>query len=173
MSPMALCSMTALTKLGGAPLWGDLVCYSLWQSGLRGWRELVVQHTSQDKWGEKWLPNVKAICYGARLDWVCTVVLVGLSYSNKHRKIAQLQIQQKSCCSFYLSPMDATCWTEHWNTASPTVLQLPWQRSWWAQIKREGRTKEQTNLFPLPDLGATYPDALALLVILPPVRSSS
>lgn len=37
------------------------------------------------------------------------------------------------------------------------MLQLLWQKLWWSQIKREGRKKEWTNLFPLPDLGCYLP----------------
>lgn len=91
------------------------------------------------------------------LHWVCTVVLLSFSCSNKCRKIPKLQIQHQRTCSFCLSPGDALCRTGHRTTASPVVLHPPWQRLWWARIKRDGRKMEPTNLLLPLGLGATYP----------------
>lgn len=88
---------------------------------------------------------------------VCIVVLVSFSCSNKCRKIPQLQNQHKRTCSSCLSPGDALCRTGHWTTASPVGLHPPWQKLWWAWIKRDGRKIEPTNLLPLRCLGAAYP----------------
>lgn len=65
-------------------------------------RKLEVQHRGQEKQGIEWLPpNHKGDEHGLdHLDWVCTVVLVNFSCSNKCRKTEHLQIQHRSHCGF-------------------------------------------------------------------------
>lgn len=55
-----------------------------------------------------------------------------------------------------LFPAFTPCWTGHRTMASQIVLQLPWQRWWWAQIQREGRKRVNQPL-PPPGSGGYLP----------------